>query len=133
QDVEDVLKEIGAAEEGGAPIIEAWNKIDRLSGDEAVRLRTEASRRENVVVLSALSGEGIDGLLTTTADCLREGAAIYSVSLPVEAGEAIAWVHANGEVLESEEAGMDVRLRVRLSEANWARFQTHFGAAAKSD
>src|SRR5207237_5748356 len=61
-DVEAVLKEIGV-EEGGAPRLEAWNKVDLLDAEAAARLRAEAARREDVVVLSALSGQGMGRLL----------------------------------------------------------------------
>src|SRR3712207_9469357 len=49
EDVEAVLVEIGAGGEGGAPLIEAWNKIDLLEGEEAERVRAEETRREGVV------------------------------------------------------------------------------------
>ena len=38
EDVEDVLASLGLAEEGAPPRIEAWNKIDLLSGEERERL-----------------------------------------------------------------------------------------------
>ena len=39
EDVEQVLAEIGAGGEGGAPLVEAWNKIDLLDGDEGERVQ----------------------------------------------------------------------------------------------
>ena len=54
----EVLAEIGRARRRA--LIEAWNKIDLLGAEEAARVRAEAARREDVVVLSALSGEGVD-------------------------------------------------------------------------
>lgn len=128
-DVEDVLEEIGAAGEEGAPIIEAWNKVDRLAPDDAERLREEAKRRDNVVPISALSGVGLEALLTLAAERLREGTSIVEIRLPVSAGEAIAWLHANGEVLSQVHEDMEVALTVRLSGANWARFQANFKQA----
>ncbi len=58
QDVEQVLTEIGAMGEGEGrpPLIEAWNKIDRLEAEEAERVQAEAERRENVVRISASGG-----------------------------------------------------------------------------
>ena len=69
-DVEQVLKEIGAE---AAPRIEAWNKIDALVAEEADRVRAEAARREDVDVLSALTGEGVGELLAAASERLREG------------------------------------------------------------
>ena len=126
-DVEQVLEEIGAGE---ALLIEAWNKIDALSGEEAERVRAEAGRRDDVVVISALTGENVDGLLTCAAEKLRQGTHVRTVRLPAEAGEAIAWLHANGEVLDSRAEGLETEYEVRISDANWARFRAHFLEAA---
>jgi GTP-binding protein HflX len=126
QDVEDVLEDIGATGEKGAPILEAWNKIDSLDEEEASRIREEARRRENVVAISALTGEGLGDLLKLAAERLREGTCVQDITLPVSAGEAIAWLHANGEVLDQTHQDLDVALRVRLSGANWARFQANY-------
>jgi GTP-binding protein HflX len=122
-DVEQVLEEIGAAGETGAPMIEAWNKIDRLATDDAQAVRAEAARREDVVVLSALTGEGVDGLLACVATHLRKGAPVRSVTVPSGDGAALAWLHAHGEVLEQHQEGVETRLEVRLSDADWARFE----------
>ncbi|MFN3944458.1 MAG: GTPase HflX [Allosphingosinicella sp.] len=122
-DVEQVLAEIGAAGEEGAPMIEAWNKIDALSPEESDRARAEGERREDVVLISALTGEGVDGLLACATEHLRKGAAVRRVTLPAAAGEAIAWLHAHGEVLAQRHEGMETELEVRLTDQEWARFQ----------
>ena len=121
-DVVRVLEEIGLEPEGGTVMIEAWNKIDRLDPEEAESVRTEAARRDDVVALSALSGEGVDALLECAVSLLREGAAVHDVVVPASEGEAIAWLHANGEVLSQEADGLAMNLSVRLSGADWARF-----------
>ena len=130
QDVEQVLKEIGAAGEGSAPLVEAWNKIDLLQGDDADSVQAEAKRRENVVVISAISGEGVRSMLDCVAEHLRKGAKIRKVTLSASAGEAIAWLHANGEVLDQHSQELETEFDVRLSDADWARFQTHYLQAA---
>jgi GTPase len=124
QDVEQVLAEIGAAGEEGAPLIEAWNKIDLLETEEAKRVRSEAQRREEVVVISALGGEGVDNLLKCAAEHLRKGAKVREVTLPSSAGEAIAWLHANGEVISQANEGLETSYRVRLEDADWERFRS---------
>jgi GTPase len=123
EDVEKVLAEIGIAPEQGAPRIEAWNKIDALAGEQEARVRAEASRRERVVVLSALSGEGVEDLLDCAGRLLRKGAPVREVSLASSDGEAIAWLHAHGEVIDQRHEGLETHLQVRLSDADWARFE----------
>lgn len=123
-DVEQVLDEIGAGGEGRAPRIEAWNKIDLLGEEEGIRARAEAQRRDDVVVISALSGEGVDGLLAAASEVLRRESKVRIVTLPAENGELIAWLHANGEVLSYDHEGLETRFVVRLSDKDWARFQS---------
>jgi hypothetical protein len=67
-DVEQVLSDldIGEGEEGPARL-ELWNKVDLLEGEDREALLNEAARREDVVALSAVTGEGLDALLTRSA------------------------------------------------------------------
>jgi GTP-binding protein HflX len=122
-DVEDVLKALGLAEEGAPPRLEAWNKVDLLSQEEAGRLTEEAERREDVIPISALTGEGLEALRTRMAEALRSGEQVHEIRLPAGQGERIAWLHARGEVLDQSVDQDEVRLSVRLSPENWARFQ----------
>ncbi|HKX92243.1 MAG TPA: GTPase HflX [Sphingomicrobium sp.] len=123
QDVEVVLESLGLAEEGGPRRIEAWNKVDLLSGEERDRLIAEAGRREDVVPLSALSGEGLDTLRQRMAEALRSGEQVHRIRLPAGDGGRIAWLHSRGEVLGQRVDEDQVELSVRLSPGNWARFQ----------
>jgi GTP-binding protein HflX len=123
EDVEDVLKSLGLAEEGAPPRIEAWNKIDLLSREERGRLIEEARRRDDVVPISAGTGEGLDDLRERMAEWLRKGEQVHQIRLPSSAGGKIAWLHARGEVLEQSLDHDQMQLSVRLSPDNWARFQ----------
>ncbi len=122
QDVEQVLSEIGALSEEGSVMIEAWNKIDALEGEGADRARAEAQRREDVVVLSALTGEGVDTLLQCVAAKLKSGSEVRTLRLASADGETLAWLHSHGEVLDQVMEDLETRLEVRLSAADWARF-----------
>src|ERR1700742_1454526 len=73
QDVEAVLRQLGIDTDGGQRILEVWNKIDRLSPDERENLRNIAARRPSerpCFPVSAVSGEGINELLTAIEDQL---------------------------------------------------------------
>ena len=84
----------------------------------------EAKRREDVVPISAVTGEGLDALRERMAERLRSNEQVHEVRLPASAGDRIAWLHARGEVLD-QQLGEDnaIHLSVRLSRDNWARFQ----------
>ena len=122
-DVDDVLSSLGLAEEGAPPRIEAWNKIDLVTGEERERLLEEAKRRDDAIPISAVTGEGLDVLRELIAARLRSGEQVHCIRLPASAGERIAWLHSRGEVLDQQLDHDEMELTVRLSPDNWARFQ----------
>ena len=122
-DVDDVLTSLGLGEEDAPPRIEAWNKVDLVSAEERERLYEEAARREDVVPISAVTGEGLDALRARMAECLRSGEQVHRIRLPATEGSKIAWLHSRGEVLDQTIDHDELELSVRLSPDNWARFQ----------
>jgi GTP-binding protein HflX len=129
----DVLEELGVVtEEGGEttiPTLEVWNKWDLLSAEQAEELATFVQERgaDDVVTISALTGEGCDRLLEIIGAHLTAGAKIYTFLLSAEDGERLAFLHARGkvisEVVEDEgENGPQIRVEVRLSERELGRF-----------
>jgi len=123
EDVADVLESLGLGEEGAPRRIEAWNKIDLLSAEERERLTQEAKRRDDVISISAVSGEGVDRLRDCMAMKLRSGEQVHHIRLPATEGSKIAWLHSRGEVLDQKLDHDQLELSVRLSPDNWARFQ----------
>jgi len=121
-DVIAVLRDIGAAGEGAPRLIEAWNKIDLVPAQEAEALRAEAARRDDVAIVSALSGEGVEAFLSQLAAAARAGGTIHRLTVPTSAGDRMAWLHHHGEVLETEAGEEETILTVRLDERDLARF-----------
>ena len=117
-----MLENLGLKDDS-PPRLEVWNKIDALDGDEREALLNEAARRNDVVAISALTGEGIERLRDAISERLRAGSEIHQLSLPASAGERLAWLHSRGEVLDQQVDGDMMQLAVRLSPDNWARFQ----------
>jgi len=124
-DVLAVLAEIGVGPDAGtsAPILEVWNKLDALDPERRAFMQADAARDTNVVLISALNGEGVDELRRTVAERLLAGARVHSIELPAGDGSAIAWLHQHGEVLDQEMDGETLTIDVRLSPEEWARFQ----------
>ncbi|MEO6360624.1 MAG: GTPase HflX [Sphingomicrobium sp.] len=123
EDVNDVLQSLGMAEEGAPPRIEAWNKLDLLDDDDRSALLTEARRRGEVVPISALTGEGLDQLRERMAEILRSGDQVREIRVNASDGSRLAWLHSRGEVIDQRVEDGSMRLSVRLSPDNWARFQ----------
>jgi GTP-binding protein HflX len=86
-------------------------------------VNAEAARREDVVLISALTGSGVDDLLECAAGHLRKGTQLRTVTLGASDGEAIAWLHANGEIVREQRGELETEFEVRLSAAAWARFE----------
>ena len=122
-DVCGVLREIGIGAGEGAPILEVWNKIDTLDAEEGEAITAEAARLDDVVPISALTGEGVDTLARVISERLSKGSRVRSVELDAHDGARIAWLHRHGEVLAREGEGERLTIDVRLSDADWARFQ----------
>ncbi|HEX7784203.1 MAG TPA: GTPase HflX [Sphingobium sp.] len=130
-DVLEVLEELGvigeAAEAGQPPIIEAWNKLDLLDPEAAAHAREVAARQDNVALVSAMTGEGVDSLQRRMSDCLTAGSTIYHLTLDPTDGASLAWLHEHGEVLATAGEGEALRVDVRLSDAAAARFGARKG------
>jgi GTP-binding protein HflX len=122
-DVRSVLRSLGLEEGEGPPILEVWNKVDALDADTLAAIEGEAARRDDVVLVSALSGEGVKKLRETVAARLHRGAQLYSVRLPANNGQRIAWLHARGDVVDQRLADDVVEIEVRLAPADWEKFQ----------
>ena len=120
-DVEAVLRDIGVAEE--TPRFEAWNKVDLLQGEARERALDEAAAREDVSLISALTGEGIEALRDKLSAKLTAGHRRYRILLPAGDGAAAAWLHAHGEVLDQWIEGDEAGYEVRLAAADYDRFR----------
>ena len=118
-DVEYVLKEIGAE----AQRIEAWNKLDSLDPEARASVEAGSAKHEDVVLISALTGEGMDALARIMSERLTGANRMRHVELPMDDGAAAAWLHEHGEVLGKEVVGDLMAYDVRLSDSDWDRFQ----------
>lgn len=131
----EILTDLGVIDgEGGLsriPIIEAWNKWDLLDDDAQERLAEIASSDEDILPLSAATGDGVAALADRLTHLLTAGAQAHRFVLPASEGQKIAWLHAHGDVLaESEIAPGEghrepmVVLEVRLTPKEYGRFES---------
>lgn len=105
------------------PQIEIWNKIDTADSEHRAQIAKMAARRSDVAVISAASGEGVEGARTLMASHLTARHKVQRIFLRYEEGEAAAWLHARGEVLSDTPEGEGHVLTVRLDPADAARFE----------
>lgn len=133
EQAEDVLRVLGRLEqETGLPLppmIEAWNKADLLSPERAEALEIAALNQDGypAVLLSAVTGLGMDDLLAAIERGLLMSAAEVRMVLKPEHGRARAWLHRNGEVLSEEIQDNGASLiRVRLKSDRLGQFRAEF-------
>ncbi len=126
----DVLADLDVvdAETGTSaiPILEVWNKCDLLDSEKLAEMRDLADG-QGAVIVSAVTGEGVDTLEAELSRLLTGAAREVSFVLPVSDGRRIAWLHAHGDVLAEEDAGSGDegpmrRLTVRLNPKELGQF-----------
>jgi GTP-binding protein HflX len=132
QDVENVLRELGI-EPDDERIIEVWNKIDRLTAERREELANMAERQpaeRRPVLVSAVSGEGLDDLRDAIEGRLGAGRTTRELLLDPADGAGLSWLHRHTEVLGQAMDDKNGRLKVtvRGDSAAMERVKAKFGA-----
>ncbi len=102
---EAVLQELNSLEK---PLIEVYNKIDRLNGRFGV---AHSPRR---VFVSALTGENVDNLIDKIQDVLSGDHLRVKLLLPQGRGDLLAVVHREGRIIEQDFQADFVEMTVDL-------------------
>lgn len=123
-DVDHVLADLGVDEkEAARRVQEVWNKIDVLPPRERDEVENQARRMTPPPILvSAVSGEGVAGLLAEIERRISGHDEVVDVTLPPSAGKLAHWLHENAEVIsrQIDEAG-HTHYRVRVDAIRKAR------------
>jgi GTPase len=127
--VEKVLAQLGIAPREPR-LIEIWNKVDRLGREAGERVRNLAARRgaeHPPILVSALSGEGIDCLAAEIEGRLATARETLDLELELSDGAGLSWLHRHTEVM-AKQAREDGRLlvTVRADPANAEKVRARF-------
>lgn len=120
-DVREILETLGVND--STPMIEVWNKIDRVDEESRIALENMADRSDDVMVLSALEGTGMDQLLELVSDRLEGGRWEETLSLTFAEGKERAWLFQRGVVLEETQTDTGYDIDVRWSAKDAKRFR----------
>nr|WP_239025340.1 GTPase HflX [Rhodoligotrophos defluvii] len=123
-DVLQVLDALGIDEDRREHIIEVWNKVDRLDEAERTAFANQAERRDDVVMVSALTGEGVADLLAKVEERLATSADILELRISAGEGARLAWLYEVGEVLsrdDLDDGSVAVTVRVPAEKASLVR------------
>ncbi len=113
-DVDLVMDELDAHR---TPRIELWNKIDLLDAPPS---------NGAGIPVSAITGEGIENLLSAVDEELARSQRVCEFVLPSGDGAAIAWLYRHGDVQRRQDDNDRVSLTVALDQADRARFERRF-------
>src|SRR5258708_30640953 len=110
--VDKILKDLGVSDR---PKLHVFNKVDRLTPQERAPLlhpyAAGAGSSGGPVLVSALTGEGIDELLRRMDAAMPTDPVVtLSIRLPLAEGRTLAMIHALGRVLHSEIDDSHMRL-----------------------
>jgi GTPase len=123
QDVANVLSGLGLADElKRVPMLTVYNKVDAMDSDARAALAERAGA--DAVAVSALTGEGIEALRDQMDILLRAGSHVHDIRLSSSDGRRMAWLHEHGDVISQTYGNEGVDLQVRLSDVDYARFNS---------
>lgn len=124
-DVHAVLAEMDIDAAHDARLVEVINKIDLLAPDERPLLARRG--RAPAVAVSALTGAGLETLVSVLDARLSAAQRAFAVRLEPTDGAALAWLHAHGSVRRRDQAeDGSTRLEVCLDPADAGRFADRF-------
>jgi len=124
--VMDVLDEIGAV---GKPLVRVYNKID-AAGEDAVREKLILPGESCAV--SALTGEGLDGLLQRIERHFALGRTRVTLRIPQEDAGAVAQVYERGRVFDRAYDGNVVVLDAELAAPQLGALRAYVVAEAEA-
>lgn len=123
-DVLDVLSHLGLKEIKNADnYIEVFNKADLLPPEDLSRWQAKTQNSSNMVLTSAISGEGCNRLLELIRQKLTLGQKKCRITLPAADGQLQAWLHQNSDVQKLENSEQSNIYTVCISPENLARFE----------
>ena len=120
ESVRATLSDLGVGAE--APTIEVWNKVDLLDPESAETARAVAARNPEVRVISALTGDGVDALMTAVAADLAEPTTEERVHVEYGDGRRRAWLFDHKLVTAEHETESGYDLDVRWSDRDRSRW-----------
>jgi GTPase len=129
EDVNAILAELDVADRADR-VIEVWNKLDRLGADERAALALDQETRESSpLAVSALTGEGIDRLLSAIEERLARGRSLIEITLDAADGQGLHWLYEHAEVMSRNDRDDGLHLVVRVAPDQVERVKRRFAPA----
>ena len=129
-DVLQILRDLGVLYDEDAAnqprMLEVWNKIDLLDAEKREDLSALVQRNDDVLMISAQTGEGVDAFKAHLSALIAKGNLVRSVRLKASDGAALAWIHARGTINSQIVDDDLVTVEASLSRQLWGQFDKQF-------
>lgn len=125
KDVENVLCDLGLKEAVDTELVEALNKIDLFEPDEQTMIRNQKIRRPKEWPISAVTGEGVEALLTCIEEALNRDRKSFKMMIPIEDGKTLARVYQKGQILKRTDNEKTITLIVKLKQEDISLFEPY--------
>ncbi len=122
RDVGTILDSLGIDE--ATPQVQLWNKIDKLDAEAHETVKLRAARGEDVYMVSAHSGAGLEAFLDALTHALGEERREDELVLGFDAGRQRAWLFERGLVAQERSSEEGYHLTVSWSARDRARFES---------
>lgn len=130
EDVLQILRDLGVLDDDLAArqpdLVELWNKVDLLDSDRREELTAQVARNDNTLMISAETGEGIDGFRAHLSALIARGNQVRTISLKSDDGAALAWLHARGTISNQIVKDDEIVLDVSLGRQLWGQFEKQY-------
>lgn len=130
-DVNKILSELGINTEKNENLIEVLNKIDLLREGEKESLLQKTLRDKTQIMVSAVTGEGVDALLNRIDSLLGRARKIYKIRLKISDGKGLAWLYEHAAVKERMDMEDEIIIKCEMEAASYERFKSLFSSPRK--
>ena len=120
-DVNDILQSLGVG--AGVPMVEVWNKLDLVDPTAREALAVQATARDGVHAVSALTGEGVADLLDAISTAFDEEKTTRVLDLGFDQGRRRAWLHSAGLVVSETQGDEGWHVTVRWTARQEKRYR----------
>jgi len=125
-DVIQIMKDLGIDYDHDQRIIEVINKMDAITDEKAQDLERFAGHHDNVICVSAVTGQGNGDLLQHISKCLSNNWQDMTYSLSLSDGKSLSWLYEHGHVTSKNIDSDNMIVTVSISSANQSRFERTF-------
>jgi len=124
EDVLQVLKGLGIGDKMEHSMIEVLNKVDLLDPDTRSGLLSSSKRKNKVVAVSAVTGEGLPRLLELIGEYLSRSKIDFTVKMNSSDGAKISWLYRHADVVKRKDDDLSSTFYVRMEKSDVERLKS---------